>query len=67
MEPNYSYAVVNGKLVRKYTLKVEIYPDIEEQVKRILEEIYEQAMTRGMGMRNLDRSEPLYPEPDSSK
>ncbi len=34
--PSYSYGVVNGKLVRKYTLQVEIYPDIEDQVKRMI-------------------------------
>ncbi len=69
-----TYSVVNGKLIRKCTLQVETYPDIEDEVRRmirILEEIYELAITRGMGMKDqmihdTRESEPVYPEPDSS-
>ena len=68
--PNYSYGVVNGKLIRKYTLQFDTYPEIEEQVRRmirLLEEIYELAVTRGMEMRDEPIWEPLCPEPDNSK
>ena len=39
-----TYAVVKGILIKKTTVEVQIYPEIEEQVRRMiieLEEVYE--------------------------
>lgn len=69
-----TYGLVNGILIKKTVVEVQIYPEIEQQVRRmikVLEDVYELAIKRGMMLRTPihdmeGKENDLDPEPDTS-